>query len=71
MNANRPVTLDEWEAAARNVLPAGIFDYIAGGAGAEQTLADNEAAFARSRVWPRVLRGPDRPIRPPRSSACR
>ena len=61
MNANRPVTLDEWEAAARNVLPAGIFDYIAGGAGAEETLADNEAAFARSRVWPRVLRGSGSP----------
>jgi 4-hydroxymandelate oxidase len=55
MNGPRPVTLDEWEAAARSVLPAGIFDYVAGGAGAEQTLADNEAAFARTRVWPRVL----------------
>ena len=72
MNANRPVTLDEWEAAARDVLPAGIFDYVAGGAGAEQTLADNEAAFARSRVWPRVLQAsgsPDPTHR--RSSACR
>jgi len=38
------VTLDEWEAAARTVLPVGIFDYVAGGAGAEETLADNEAA---------------------------
>lgn len=61
MNADRPVTLDEWEAAARSVLPAGIFDYVAGGAGAEQTLADNEAAFARRRVWPRVLRGSGSP----------
>jgi len=56
MDARGLVTLDEWEAAARNVLPAGVFDYIAGGAGAEQTLADNEAAFARQQVWPRVLR---------------
>ena len=29
MNGPRPVTLDEWEAAARNVLPPGIFDYVA------------------------------------------
>jgi len=56
MDATRPVTLDEWEAAARTVLSAGLFDYIAGGAGAEQTLTDNEAAFERLRVWPRVLR---------------
>ena len=56
MNGPRPVTLDEWEAAARTVLPVGIFDYVAGGAGAEETLADNEAAFARTRIWPRVLR---------------
>jgi len=55
MDGPRPVTLDEWEAAAREVLPAGVFDYIAGGAGAERTLADNEAAFGRMRVWPRVL----------------
>ena len=53
--ARGPVTLDEWEAAARAVLPAGLFDYIAGGAGAERTLADNEAAFDRTHVWPRVL----------------
>ena len=56
MVASRPVTLEEWEAAARDVLSPGIFGYIAGGAGAERTLADNEAAFERMRVWPRVLR---------------
>ncbi|MEP6759111.1 MAG: alpha-hydroxy acid oxidase, partial [Actinomycetota bacterium] len=41
---------------AREVLPAGVFDYVAGGAGAEHTLADNDAAFERTHVWPRVLR---------------
>lgn len=55
MDGPRPVTLDEWEAAARDVLSPGLFGYIAGGAGAEQTLADNEAAFERMRIWPRVL----------------
>ena len=38
------------------MLSPGLFGYIAGGAGAERTLADNEAAFERMRVWPRVLR---------------
>jgi isopentenyl diphosphate isomerase/L-lactate dehydrogenase-like FMN-dependent dehydrogenase len=56
MPSARPVSLDEWEVAAKARLPRGIFDYIAGGAGAEHTLAANEAAFDRWSVWPRVLR---------------
>jgi isopentenyl diphosphate isomerase/L-lactate dehydrogenase-like FMN-dependent dehydrogenase len=56
MNERRSVTLDEWEAAARDVLPAGVYDYVAGGAGAERTLAANESAFGRWSIWPRVLR---------------
>jgi isopentenyl diphosphate isomerase/L-lactate dehydrogenase-like FMN-dependent dehydrogenase len=56
MDARSPVTLDGWEAAAIEKLPAGLYDYIAGGAGAERTLAANEAAFDRWRIWPRVLR---------------
>jgi 4-hydroxymandelate oxidase len=56
-----PVTLDEWEAAAREVLPLGVFDYIAGGAGGERTLAANEAAFDRWTLWPSVLRGSSSP----------
>jgi isopentenyl diphosphate isomerase/L-lactate dehydrogenase-like FMN-dependent dehydrogenase len=50
------VTLEEWEAAARVVLPVGLYDYIAGGAGAERTLAANEAVFDGWCIWPRVLR---------------
>src|SRR5262245_39910407 len=57
MPDERPVTLDEWEAAARTVLPPGVFHYIAGGAGAERTLAANEAAFDRWSIWPSMLRG--------------
>jgi 4-hydroxymandelate oxidase len=57
----QPVTLDEWEAAARAVLPVEIFDYVAGGAGRERTLAANEAAFDRWTVWPTVLQRSGRP----------
>ena len=52
-----PVTLDEWESAARALLPPGVFHYIAGGAGAERTLAANDAAFDRWTIWPSMLRG--------------
>jgi isopentenyl diphosphate isomerase/L-lactate dehydrogenase-like FMN-dependent dehydrogenase len=56
-----PVTLDEWQEAARARLPPGIFDYIAGGAGAEHTLAANDASFDRWTVWPSVLRASGAP----------
>jgi 4-hydroxymandelate oxidase len=51
-----PVTLEDWESAARDVLPRGVFDYVAGGAGAERTVAANVAAFDRWTVWPSMLR---------------
>ena len=44
------------EAAARKALSAEAFAYIAGGAGAERTVADNRAAFDRWQIWPRPLR---------------
>ncbi len=56
-----PITLDEWEHAARALLPREVFDYIAGGAGAERTLAANDAAFDRWTVWPSVLRSSGSP----------
>jgi 4-hydroxymandelate oxidase len=56
MDDRRSVTVDEWEAAARQVLSVGLYDYIAGGAGAEWTLTANETAFDRWSIWPRVLR---------------
>ena len=59
--AGTPITLDEWEEAARAVLPHGVFDYIAGGAGAERTLLANERAFDRWTVWPSMLRGSSAP----------
>jgi len=44
------------EAAARKALSAEAFAYVAGGAGAERTMAANRAAFDRWQVWPRPLR---------------
>ena len=44
------------KAAARKALSAEAFAYIAGGAGAERTVAANRAAFGRWQVWPRPLR---------------
>ena len=51
-----PITVEDWKGAARAVLPPGVFDYIAGGAGGERTLVANEAAFDRWTVWPSMLR---------------
>lgn len=44
------------ERAARKAVSAEAFAYLAGGAGSEATMAANRAAFARWRIWPRVLR---------------
>ena len=44
------------EQAARARLDPAVYDYLAGGADAELTLADNLAAWSRLRLRPRVLR---------------
>lgn len=51
-----PVDPQRLEAAARRALSAEAFAYIAGGAGAEHTMAANRAAFDDWEVWPRPLR---------------
>ncbi|HUJ74978.1 MAG TPA: alpha-hydroxy-acid oxidizing protein [bacterium] len=51
-----PVAPAALEAAARARLPARAWAYLAGGAGREQTMEANAAAFARRRIVPRVLR---------------
>jgi 4-hydroxymandelate oxidase len=56
-----PLNLGEYEAAARALLPAMAFDYIAGGSGDELTLRANRAAFGRRQIVPRVLRGIEHP----------
>ncbi|POM23110.1 Lactate 2-monooxygenase [Actinomadura rubteroloni] len=51
-----PFTPKGLEEAARRDLPRRYFDYIAGGAGRERTVAANEAAFGRWGMTYRVLR---------------
>ena len=49
------VNLADFEALAAGRMDKAAFDYIAGGAGDELTLADNIAAWRRWRLRPRVL----------------
>jgi 4-hydroxymandelate oxidase len=49
------MTLADYEAAAEQVLPTWYWDFIAGGAEDEVTVADNLAAFRRWWLVPRVL----------------
>lgn len=51
-----PIDIADLERAAAKALSAEAFAYIAGGAGAEHTMAANRAAFDRWQVWPRPLR---------------
>jgi len=51
-----PLRLDEYEQLARRHLPEDVFDYFAGGACDERTLADNRSSFDRLRLRGRVLR---------------
>jgi 4-hydroxymandelate oxidase len=53
--SEEPITLDDFEEAARGLLPRMIFDYFAGGAGDEWTLRENRRAFDRWVLRPRVL----------------
>ncbi len=49
------VNLADFEPLARATMEPRAFDYVAGGAWDEITLADNEAAWRRRRLRPRVL----------------
>lgn len=51
------MTLGELRAAARELLEPARYDYVAGGAGEERVLAENERAFDRYALLPRTLRG--------------
>lgn len=53
---DQPLSPEALEEAARQVLPPPAFDYVAGGAGGERTMAANCAAFERWRIVPRMLR---------------
>ncbi|MBT9511105.1 MAG: alpha-hydroxy-acid oxidizing protein [Acidovorax sp.] len=49
------LSLDDFEAAARRVLPRPIFGYVAGAAEDNRALADNRRAFDELALVPRVL----------------
>lgn len=51
-----PLCLADLERAARAVLPGEVWDFLAGGSGAEATLAANRTALERVFVIPRMLR---------------
>jgi isopentenyl diphosphate isomerase/L-lactate dehydrogenase-like FMN-dependent dehydrogenase len=60
-DAPRFVTVDDYEPVARERLPPDVYDFYAGGAGDEWTLAENRRAFDRWSLRPRMLRGAGRP----------
>jgi len=55
MSTDRPITLSDYEPLARTRMDPGAWDYYAGGAGDERSLADNRLAWDRLRLRPRVL----------------
>ena len=51
-----PLDLEALEVAAREGLDRGVYDYVAGGADDEHSVAAAQAAWSRLRLRPRVLR---------------
>jgi len=51
------ITVDDYEPVARERLPKDVYDYYAGGAGDEWTLAENRRAFQDWVIRPRMLTG--------------
>src|SRR5229473_2244428 len=51
-----PVPLFLLEQKAKEILPPPAYDYVAGGAGGEDTMRANREAFYRWRIVPRMLR---------------
>jgi lactate 2-monooxygenase len=51
-----PVPLHLLEAKAKEILAPRAYDYVAGGAGGEDTMRSNREAFYRWRIVPRMLR---------------
>jgi lactate 2-monooxygenase len=51
-----PVSFERLERAARRAMSPEGYAYVAGGAGTEETMRENRAAFERWRIVPRLLR---------------
>ena len=56
-----PIDPERLEEAARKAMPADHFAYVKAGAGTEDTVRENRAAFTRRRIVPRMLRGAAQP----------
>ena len=54
-SAPRPITVADYEPMARAIIEPSAWDYYAGGAGDEVSLAENRRAWDRLRLRPRVL----------------
>ncbi|MFD3403105.1 alpha-hydroxy acid oxidase [Kribbella sp. NPDC058693] len=54
-------SLADYEPLARDVLPAAVYDFVAGGSGSEQTVGLNRAAFSAITLTPRILTGLAKP----------
>jgi len=57
MAGSRYLQVDDYEPVAKEKLPPDVYDYYAGGAGDEWTLAENRRAFQRWVIRPRMLTG--------------
>src|SRR4051794_26901933 len=68
---DRPLSLCDFERAARRALPPMAWDYFRSGADGERTLRENLRAYGRLTLWPRVLVavGGRAPRVPPRGRA--
>lgn len=51
-----PLDYNELKEIAHKNLPQDPYDHVAGGAGSEETMRENQASFGRYRIIPRVLR---------------
>jgi 4-hydroxymandelate oxidase len=54
-------SLADFEPLAREVLPAAVYDFVAGGSGSEHTLRRNRDAFDAITLTPRILTGTAKP----------
>ena len=53
--------IDDFERAARELLPHDVYEYYASGAGGEAAVRANDRAFDDFVIWPRVCRGVSAP----------
>ena len=55
LNVSKAYSIEDLRRAAKRRLPRAVFDFFDGGAEDEVTLRDNQAAYQRTRLVPKVL----------------